>query len=93
MTTSQITQMQDAAERGTLTDAEELELLFAENYELQKLDNTQLVAYWNICQMSAKCLGGNGPKNRRHSQLLDQILTDRGIPHAWGKTTSRKLAA
>jgi hypothetical protein len=57
--------------------------------ELDKMTNKELVAYWNILQFNGRCIQvGDTDKNARHTQLVDELLTKRSIPHQMGKLTT-----
>lgn len=57
--------------------------------ELDKMTNKELVAYWNILQFNGRCIQvGDTDKNVRHTQLVDELLTKRSIPHQMGKRTT-----
>lgn len=58
-----------------------------ERTELAKMTNAELVAYWNVLQMSGKTIQNNEAKAKteRHLPLVDELLSRRGIAHEQGK--------
>lgn len=63
-----------------------------ERVELDTLTDREMVAYWNVLTMSAKCIGGSGDKNARHADMLRDLLSARGIPFEDGKLIKRVAA-
>lgn len=61
-----------------------------EKAQLSGMTDREAVAYWNIIQANARMLrvGDDGGKHERHLDLMDEILTERGIAHERGKCTA-----
>jgi hypothetical protein len=86
MTISQLLQLQELADSGaTLSDDQQYQLFWGEARELSTLTDRELVAYWNVIQMSARCVGGKGGKNERHGKIVQGLLNGRGIKARPGK--------
>ena len=81
MTITQLLQLQALADSGaTLSDDQQARLFSGECRELSRLNDRELVAYWNVIQMSARCIGGGGGKNDRHLPIVQGLLYGRDIP-------------
>jgi hypothetical protein len=54
---------------------------------LEELNDSELVAYWNILQTSKVLLVITDDPKRfpRHEKIVDGLLTERKIPHEAGK--------
>lgn len=60
----------------------------SEREQLDTMSDRQAVAYWNILQFAMRGLViGDEGKNDRHIAIMDGILTERGIEHAFGALT------
>lgn len=59
-----------------------------ERAKLNRLSNTALVAYWNILNAPVMTIDDEG-KVERHTAILDNLLSERGIAHERGKRTTR----
>ena len=55
------------------------------------MKDEEIVAYWNILQLSGRCFQVD-PENRglRHDGLVAAELSKRGIPHENGKLIGRR---
>jgi hypothetical protein len=57
-----------------------------ERKELNTMSNRELIAYWNILQMGQKTIQvDDDGQNARHTIIVDELLTERAIPHEHGK--------
>lgn len=65
----------------------------SEKEQLAEMNDLEVVAYWNILQMSQRCLssGETRAKVNRHHELIDEILNERNIPHESGKLVTVSL--
>ena len=62
-----------------------------ETTELAKMATADLVAYRNILLMSARCIQATDDpgKQARHLGIVENLLTERGVPFEPGKTLRR----
>lgn len=66
---------------------------------LDDMEDTELVAYWNILQMGQRMIRNTEAheQGERHIPILTEILTEREIPHENGKQIAtvrvKRLAA
>ena len=63
-----------------------------ERAALAKMTDNELVAYWNVLEMSGKTIQNEEAKakTQRHLPLVAELLTERGIPHEQGKLINRQ---
>jgi len=55
--------------------------------ELKKMDDGELVAWWNILQTPGIKLAEAQEQKDQHQPIMIELLTERGIPHEIGKRT------
>jgi hypothetical protein len=62
--------------------------------ELATMTDRELVAYWNILQVGARCTMSEDDRalNVLRAEIVGDLLTGRGIPHKAGKKIKRAIA-
>lgn len=66
-----------------------------EREQLNQMATFELVAYWNILQLSSRMLLVTDDPDLipRHRTIVGELLTERNVPHRDGKTISIRKAA
>jgi hypothetical protein len=60
---------------------------------LKMMPLRELVAYWNVLMMGRRMVCVDDGMGERHIQIVDELLTENGIPHEQNKLIETKRVA